>query len=308
MDPIVLPDAPFTIATAASLGLSAPDVRRLQAAGTLRRMLRGVYVDATVPITTEVKAAAAALVVQPDSVVVDRTAAWIWGYDAHRYRELDVVPPVETYALRGRTRSRRTELRTGVRDLAADDWMILKGMKVTTPIRTALDLGCLLERRDAMAAMDALSTAGGFSAIDLTRRLPRFRRRRGVVQLRQLAPLVRGGAESPRESWLRLDLLDAGLPEPDIQHWVVVDGVTTYRLDLAYPHARIAIEYDGREHHSAPADRLHDEMRRDCLETHGWTVIVVTADDLAPGSSQAWIRQVQESLALAQRRPRRSYR
>ncbi len=152
--------------------------------------------------------------------------------------------------LRGRTRTRRGETWGGVRDLAPEDWVELYGVKVTTPLRTALDLGCSLTRRDALAAMDALARLHGLTVAELASRLKRYFRRRGVVQLRALVPLVRPQAESQRESWTRLAMHDFGLPEPELQWWVNVDGVPTYRLDLAYPRARIAIEYDGREHHT----------------------------------------------------------
>ena len=67
------------------------------------------------------------------------------------------------------------------------------------------------------------------------------------------AGLVDGRSESSGESWTRLEINDHHLPEPTPQFWVVIDGVPTYRLDLAYPRARIAIEYDGVQHHSSPA-------------------------------------------------------
>jgi very-short-patch-repair endonuclease len=156
--------------------------------------------------------------------------------------------------------------------------------------------------------MDALARRHCFTATDLTRQVSRYRRRRGVVQLRELAPLVRREAESLRESWVRLALLDFGLPEPELQWWVTIDGVPTYRLDLAYPHARIAIEYDGREHHTSPADRARDEQRRAWLRAQGWTVIVVCASDLTLDAGDAWLRAVREALAAAHRRPRRVYR
>ena len=98
----------------------------------------------------------------------------------------------------------------------------------------------------------------GFTVADLLRELRRYVRRRGVIQLRQLVPLVDGRAESSGESWTRIEIVDRGLPTPVPQHWVHVDGVPTYRLDLAYPHARVAIEYDGQEFHTSPADRERD--------------------------------------------------
>jgi len=273
----------------------------------LRRVLRGVYVRGDVLVTTEVRLAAAALVISPHSVACDRTAAWIWGVDTFEYRELDGVPPVETFVLRGRHRTSRPEHRGGVRDLQSCDWVEVNGVKVTTPLRTALDLGCTLNRREAVAAMDGLMRCHGFTDRDLRRVLPRYRRRRGVVQLRELIGLVDPRAESPRESWTRLAIHDAGLLPPACQWWVEIDGVPTYRLDLAYPHARIAIEYDGAAHHTRDDDRLRDDQRRAWLCAHGWTVIVLDARSFAPDATDDWLTALKEALRLAQRPARRIY-
>ena len=302
-----LPPFPFTTSCAAAWDLSRGCLRRWERAGVVQRALRGVYVRADLSMTMPLKLAAAALVISDDAVACDRTAAWLWGVDAFGVRELDVVPPLETYVLRGRARTRRRESRGGVRDLVPDDWVELGGVKVTTPLRTALDLGCRLNRREALAAMDALARQHGFSSSDLAKQLPRFFRRRGVVQLRELVPLVRREAESQRESWTRLALRDFGLPAPELQWWVEVDGVPTYRLDLAYPRARVAVEYDGHDHHSSPADRARDEARRTWLREHGWIVIVIDASAFVPGADDAWLVAVRDALASAQQPPRRIY-
>jgi hypothetical protein len=307
MDVSELPSVPFTVTQAVELGLTPGGLRRWCRAGFVRRLLRGVYLRADLTLTTQVKLAAAALVISPNAVACDRTAAWIWDVDAFSYGELDVVPPLETFVLRGGTRTRRTETRGGVRDLTVDDWVEVDGVKVTTPVRTALDLGCSLNRREALAAMDALARSQVFTSADLNREISRYFRRRGVVQLRQLVPLVRPEAESPRESWMRLEMHDFGLPAPELQWWVDVDGVPTYRLDLAYPRARIAIEYDGQEHHASTEDRARDEVRRTWLRAHGWIVIVVDASAFAPGADLAWLVAVRDALADAQARPRRIY-
>ena len=171
-------------------------------------------------------------------------------------------------------------------------------MKVTTPLRTAMDLGCKLSRREALAAMDALARAYGLTRADMVRLLPRYFRRRGVVQLRGLIPLVDGRSESSGESWTRLEIDDHGLPAPTPQHWVNVDGVPTYRLDLAYPHARIAVEYDGEEFHSSPEARERDRIRRQWLRDQGWTVIVVDKTSFTDEAIRVWIGQLREALGL----------
>lgn len=306
MDLTTLPATPFTIATARKAGLPARRLRRALELGLVTRALYGVYLRADIELTLEVRLAAAVLVISPHAIVCDRTAAWIWGVDVHDFRALDQVPPVETFVLRGHDPTDRREVRGGTRDLLPCDWAEVGGVRVTTPLRTALDLGCRLPRRQALAAMDALMRAHPFTRADMMRLLARYRRRRGVVQLRQLVPYVDPRAESPRESWTRLEILDHGLPAPELQFWVMVDGIPVYRLDLAYPHARIAIEYDGVEFHSSPGDRERDRARRQWLLNHGWTVIVVDRVAFTRKGDLGWLVEVRTALAAAQHVVRRS--
>jgi hypothetical protein len=302
-----LPTVPMTWRTAGARGISAARFRRAVRRRLLRPVLRGVFLRVDVRLTLEVKLAAAALVINRSAVACDRTAAWIWGVDVHAWNELDAVPPIETYVLRGERRTERQEVRGGERDLLPADWVVVEGVKVTTPLRTAMDLGCVLPRRDALAAMDALMRAHEFTHHEMSGLLPRYFRRRGCVQLRELVPLVDPRAESQPESWVRLELLDNGLPMPELQWWVTVDGVPTYRLDLAYPHARVAIEFDGEEFHTRAADRERDRVRRDWLEIHGWTVIVLDRNDFSRASERFWPGEVATALHRAQRPPPRQY-
>jgi hypothetical protein len=133
----------------------------------------------------------------------------------------------------------------------------------------------------------------------MRRSLPRYFRRRGVIQLRQLIPLADPRAESAGESWTRLEIVDAGLPAPQPQYWVSVGGRPTYRLDLAYPHAKVAVEYDGREFHEGDARRIADERRRRWLRRNGWTVIVVDKDSFSPDALAAWLGELRSALRLA---------
>ncbi|MGH8939705.1 MAG: hypothetical protein ACRDV2_10200, partial [Actinomycetes bacterium] len=73
---------PFTGPEAVRTGLGRDPLRALVATGRVRRVLRGVFVDACVPDTLELSARAVAKVVPPGTVICGRTAAWIWGVDA----------------------------------------------------------------------------------------------------------------------------------------------------------------------------------------------------------------------------------
>jgi hypothetical protein len=287
------PATPFTAATAAC---SRAHLRKAIESREVIRPIRGGYIRADIELTEIVRAQVAALVTGETAVLCDRTAAWVLGVDCFDYAELDVSPPLESCVLRGHEPTERPEVRGRTRDLRDDDIVVIGGVRVTSPLRTAADLLCLLPRRQALAAADALMRLHGFTVADLRRLLVRYFRRRGVVQARNLAPLVDGRSESTGESWTRIEIVDHGLAVPQPQYWVNIDGVPTYRLDLAYPHARIAIEYDGADHHSSPADRRRDEKRRAWLRAHGWRVIVLTKQSFTDTAIAAWIGELRSML------------
>lgn len=291
------PTSPFTAADFPRLGLSRTAVRRLLAAGTLRRVITGVYVAAEVEDTIELRVAALALVVTPGHVIVDRTAAWLHGIDTFTVEELEMPARIETCVLRGRHPTERRDARGGTRDLAPADVMRLGEIEVTTPLRTALDLGCRLRRREAFAAINALAARHGFDAAACRAAIgDRYRRRRGVRQLRDLVAMIDPACESPRESWTLLAIRDEGLPAPRQQFWIVIDGIPTYRLDHAYPLQRVAVEYDGSWHDQTPEQKAADEKRRAWLRRNGWTVIVVKRGDFTGKRLDAWLNELRRAL------------
>lgn len=292
---MVFPPSPFTWPTARDHGISQDEIERAVSDGRLVRVLRGVYADARLDQSPLFRAQASALVVSPFTVVRDRSAAWIWGVDCFDHAEHDGVPLVETCALRGHEPTDRGEVAGLVRDLAPDDWTVVAGVRVQTPLRTAMDLGCTLPPHRALGAMDALMRLHGFSVADVHRILRRYRRRRGVVQLRGLVGVLDPGAESQPESWLRWWVVEWGLPLPMTQVEVEVEG-RVFRLDLAWPRARIALEYDGREFHSSPEQRAHDERRREALRREGWIVVVVDRTRLGVEQREEWLRELAVAL------------
>lgn len=287
---------PRTLRELCAAGMGPAELRRRLSAGDVRRVLRGVYVAAVVPDTQALRIRAMERVVSAGHIVCDRSAAWLHGVDAFAEGERELLPCVETCVLPAHQPTRRQGVAGHTRDLAGYDVQRLGDLEVTTPLRTALDLGSGLKRMTALAVMDGLMAAQGLTADDLRVELPRFAGRRGVVQLRSLIDLADPRAESPRESWIRLLIHDAGLPLPVPQYRLRIDAADC-RLDLAYPQLRIAIEYDGEEwHRRTDAQRARDRERRRWLREHGWVVFVITKEDLAPAAVDRWLADLRTAL------------
>jgi hypothetical protein len=177
--------------------------------------------------------------------------------------------------------------------LADDEICTLGGVPVTTPARTAFDLGRHLARGQALERLDALMHARPFSIEDVKLIAKRNPGVRGVRQLRELAPLVDGGAASPRESWLRLLLIDAGFPKPATQILVVDNyGRHVRSLDMGWRDFMVAAEYDGDQHRTDRPQYVKDMRILRKLAELGWIVIRVIKED----SEDDIIRRVHRAL------------
>jgi hypothetical protein len=164
------------------------------------------------------------------------------------------------------------------------------GLRVSSPVSTWAAVAPMLEHPyDVVAMADAIvrvPRAPGAFARPLSRPLGtiaeldacvRAGRRVGVSTLRDALPFVRLGASSRPETWTRLTLMDAGLPEPTLDHDVFDEyGMFLACVDMAYPELRIAIEYEGDHHRSDAQQWAKDVDRYDALTAHGWRVIRVT--------------------------------
>jgi hypothetical protein len=186
--------------------------------------------------------------------------------------------------------------------LADDEATRVTGLPVTTPVRTAYDLGRYLPRRQAVARLDALMRATPFSTEDVLLLAKRYPAARGIRRLRSVLHLVDGGASSPKETWLRLLLLDAGLPTLTTQI-PVVDGYRTVAvLDMGWPEFGVAVEYDGDQHRSDRRQYVKDQWRLRKLAELGWIVIRVIAED----KPDDVIERVRRALLARRWRPKRA--
>ena len=264
--------------------------------GLVRRVLKGVYAAADLADDTDTRIAALALVVPPTAVVTDETAAWAQGVDIYPPGAHLSVPPVHMFQMAGHTRLRNDLCQSGQRAMLPRDLKEINGVVMTTPLRTALDLGRLRPRDQAIGAIDGLLRLGAFEHPELIEEVERFRGERGVVQLRELAPIADPRAESPGESVLRLRWHGTnGVPPPVPQVPILDDfGNEIFYLDLGVPELRYAAEYDGFEWHSSDEKKERDEERRNWLrEVRKWTIDVLTKDHVfgADQCAEAIIRR-----------------
>lgn len=160
------------------------------------------------------------------------------------------------------------------------DVVEIDGMSVATPARTAYELGRFLPRASALAHLDALAAATGVTAGDVSPILNRYPGARGIRQLRALLDLMDAGAQSPKESELRLLLVDAGFPRPRTQIPVLDDcGRAFAFLDMGWEDVGIAVEYDGDHHRTDRIQYAWDVKRLRMVEARNWHQVKVIKED-----------------------------
>lgn len=163
--------------------------------------------------------------------------------------------------------------------VAPDEINVEDCVSVTTPARTAFDIGRRIDRHDALARLDALQRATFFRPPEVLTLAERYRGARGLKQLRALLPLVDGGAASPQETRLRVLLLDAGFPVPRTQIQVV-SGIRPLRaLDMGWEDFMVAIEYDGGQHQTDRYQYVKDLRVLPQVERMGWLVLRIIKED-----------------------------
>jgi AbiEi antitoxin C-terminal domain/Protein of unknown function (DUF559) len=177
-------------------------------------------------------------------------------------------------------RRRQKGLNIRMDRVADDEITTIAGLPVTNPARTAFDVGRYRERYDAIGRLDALMRCAPFRADELAKLIQRYGPVRGVRQLRELLPLVDSGAESLKESWLRLALIDGGLPVPETQIPIVdEDGLPFAFADMGWRAINLAVEYDGDQHRTSRTQYVKDIRRIPKMEKRGWEVIRVINED-----------------------------
>lgn len=231
-------------------------------------------------------------------------AAWLWsgrramivGAAAARLHGAEWIPdgvPVELAHANPRAPQGVLTRRGALLD---GETQLMGRYAVSTPERTAFDIGRRGAVRSAVSRLDALARATGFKVDDVLRVARCHPGSPGLRRLESALALVDAGAQSPRESYLRLLLIDAGLPRPRTQIPVLGDdGIPVAFLDLGWEESMVAVEYDGDQHRTDRKQYVKDIRRLEMLERMGWAVVRVVAED----RPAAIVRRVRAALAAS---------
>ncbi|WP_313674866.1 hypothetical protein [Mycolicibacterium sp.] len=218
---------------------------------------------------------------------VDRArAAWLWsgrtaviaGLSASAVHGANWVEPETAVELvHGNRRPPRSIIVRGDRLLDVEVQFV-GDLPVTTPARTAFDLGRRSDLRSAVPRIDALMHATSLTPDEVAELAARHPGVRGLRNLRVALTHVDAGAESPYESLTRLLLVRNGFPRPQTQVRVYdAAGLVVARLDLGWPQWRVGVDFDGAQHWTDPAQRTRDIERYARLAELGWSDIRLTS-------------------------------
>ena len=289
MRPPIIPaefrERPFTLREARASGLTDSSLR----SAPWRQVFQGVWAHVDLEDNRENRLAAARLVIPRHGVLCLVTAAWGYGADVRREDDFDVHVGFPE----GKRIRNQPGLVVSQETLKPSDIWTIDGVAVTSPVRTAYDCLRLLRRWDRLVVADALTHLGVTSVDELRAYFATQRRMRNLRIAERLLDDIEPKSESPMETRLRLVLTEAGLPRPEAQ-WEIKNaaGTVQWRLDLAYPAEKVAVEYDGAWHWK---QRREDDRRRAALRALGWDPHVFDADDVY-GSPERIVHEVAAAL------------
>lgn len=257
---------PFTRADAVAAGISP----RMLAGSRFRRIFRDVHISSTTKETREERMLGA-LLLHPESAFASHTTA------AEHYG-VAVPASALTHISVFRDKDRRWSV--GIKPHVAPRHtrvVVHRGVRVSDRIRMFIELAAVLELVDLVVAGDSMLKVFGMKAGELRSALGRSRDYWSAAA-RYAAQFVRDEVDSPMETRLRMLLVLAGLPEPEVNVTIRDDrGHVLVRFDLAYRERRLAIEYDGRQHVEV-VDRWERDIRRDeQVDAIAWRKVKVTA-------------------------------
>ena len=248
---------------------------RKQLAGLYRRLLQNVYADPALPDDHQTRARGVGLVMPPDAAIGGHSAAAWYGAALSSVTDpvLVVAPSGCSWDGPRGVRVHRTNLHPSEVTTTED------GVRLTAAGRTAWDVATLESTLTAVCLLDAMLHEGALTdsalVTEILGRRGQWRSSRAI----NLLPLVDGRAQSPPESRVRVACARAGLPRPVPQYVVVDGGAWLGRVDLAWPDAKLIVEYEGAYHFDG-LQIVKDDGRYARLVAAGWRVVRLSSVDL----------------------------
>lgn len=281
------------------LGFTRSAIEEGLAAGRLHRLeWRGVYAVGRPELTRLGRLMAAVLVNGPETLLVYESAAALWEIRQYRGSEIFVaVPPTgQRHKRRGITVHRR--------DLAEPDHDRQRGIPVTSPIRTMIDMSARLNDRNAVERM--IDNADARNLLRVPALSAAVQNARGEPGIPLLRRILEEDAfvltESELERLLPPIARAAGIA--NLQSQVHVNG---WRVDFYAPELPLVIECLSRRYHRTPAQQRRDALRDQAHAAAGTPRVPYTHFQIAhePGYVAENLRAVAARLRRPARRPDR---
>jgi very-short-patch-repair endonuclease len=232
--------------------------------------------------------AAVARRLPPGAAFSGWSAAWLHGLDAAPCDPIEVTIPDPSGG------GRRAGVFVHRAALAAEEIVTRKGFPTTAALRTVIELASRVPLTEGVVAADIFLHARRVRIGDLRDYVAMHRGAKGIARLRRALEFAEPKAESPMETRLRMLLLLAGLPRPEVQAAVHDDlGRFVGRPDLLYRAQHLAIEYDGGNHRERMVD---DNRRQNGLIAVGLRILRFTSVDVYKGPASVAL-QVRHALA-----------
>lgn len=153
---------------------------------------------------------------------------------------------------------------------AATDVVVVRGVRVSSLGRLFTEMADRLPLVELVVLGDWMVRRRGVEPARLRAAAARVAGDRGR-RAREAAAYVRFKVDSPMETRLRMLLVLAGIPEPEVNLEIrAEDGELLRRFDLSWPQVRVIVEYAGRVHIETDEQWEKDLARREVTDDEGW--------------------------------------
>lgn len=263
--PIVL-----TRAKARALGIPLSDLLGRD----FNRLFHDTYVPSGQMMTLRLRARTIMKRLPAATHVSHHTAVRLWGGVAPDSSDIHV----SMASREARCRRAGVAAHLGTKDAQT---AVLDGLAISTPMQGFLELASVgTSLVDLVIAGDSLVKANDLDPQQFVAAADAYEGR-NAKRARRAARLVRAGVDSPMETRIRLLIVLAGLPEPQVNFILrIAGGKWRWRFDLCYPEFKLIIEYDGRQHAFDAQQWGHDLERREWLDQDGWRILIVVSEGI----------------------------